>query len=328
MDYQFKPAWWMTNAHAQTILPRFFRPNLQLNYDIELLPTPDHDELELAWTKPQPKNNDKPLAIVLHGLEGNIDSFYAKGMMKALQLAGFDVVLMHFRNCGQKANKLARAYHSGETSDLDFVLCEIKSRFPNKPLMAVGFSLGGNVLTKYLGECKEHSKLDAAAVVSAPFALASSCKVIQTSCFKLYQKYLLDRLKKSTSRKLDHIRENLNLTAQQVNAIRDLWEFDNKITAPLHGFIDAADYYLKSSGKPYLKRIKTPTLVIHAQDDPMLSKEAIPTVQDVSRFVKLAVSKQGGHVGFIGGTNPLKPTFWLEQCIPDFFLQELKKRIK
>ncbi|MEI4548285.1 hydrolase [Pseudoalteromonas spongiae] len=328
MDQNFKPAWWMTNRHAQTILPRFFRPNLTLDYNIEEITTPDHDFLQLIWSSQHIAADDKPLAIVLHGLEGNIDSFYAKGMMKALTLAGFDVVLLHFRNCGQKANLQARAYHSGETSDLHFLVNILKQRFPSKPLMAVGFSLGGNVLTKYLGEYEDECQLDAAAVVSAPFALASSCKVIQKSCFKLYQKYLLDRLKKSTARKLDNIKESINLTAKQLENIYDLWEFDNKVTAPLHGFIDAADYYLKSSGKQYLKRITTPTLVIHAKDDPMLSQEAIPQKEDVSNAVKLMVSKQGGHVGFISGKNPFKPIFWLEQQVPHFFQQQLLGKLK
>ena len=313
----------MSNRHAQTILPRFFRPRLKLDYRLEEIPTPDDDFLQLIWSDKVICADEKPLAIVLHGLEGNIDSFYAKGMMKSLELAGFDVVLLHFRNCGNKANLQARAYHSGETTDLHFLINTLKTRYPKKPLMAVGFSLGGNVLTKYLGEHQDNSQLDAAAVISAPFALASSCKVIQKSCFKLYQKYLLDRLKKSTSRKIEHIKDTINLTAQQLENIYDLWEFDNKVTAPLHGFIDAADYYLKSSGKQYLKLITTPTLVIHAKDDPMLSAEAIPTTRDVSSAIKLAVSNKGGHVGFISGKNPLKPVFWLEQQVPHFFKQQL-----
>lgn len=325
MDHQFKPAWWMTNRHAQTILPRFFRPNLSLDYVLSELATPDGDFLQLAWSQPFSEQSEKPLALVLHGLEGNIDSFYAKGMMKALHLAGFDVVLMHFRNCGFKPNLLPRAYHSGETTDLRHLVCHLKHQFPHKPLMAVGFSLGGNVLTKYLGEFKENALLDAAAVVSAPFALASSCKVIQTSCFKLYQKYLLDRLKKSTSRKLEQIKETIELSKQQLDCIYNLWEFDDKITAPLHGFKNAAEYYQKASGKPFLKHIKIPTLVVHAADDPMLSAEAVPNPHEVSEHVTLAVSERGGHVGFIAGRNPFKPIFWLEKAVPDFFTQQLTK---
>ena len=126
MDYHFKPAWWMSNRHAQTILPRFFRPCLALDYSIEEIVTPDQDFLQLVWSTQQTVDEERPLAIVLHGLEGNIDSFYAKGMMKALHLAGFDVVLLHFRNCGGKANLQARAYHSGETGDLHFLISTLK----------------------------------------------------------------------------------------------------------------------------------------------------------------------------------------------------------
>jgi hypothetical protein len=323
MEYHFNPAWWMSNRHAQTILPRFFRPMMAFDYVTEEIATPDNDFLQLVWSSGEICQQDKPLAIVLHGLEGNIDSFYAKGMMKALELAGFDVVLLHFRNCGNKRNRQARSYHSGETSDLQFLINLLKTRYPDKPLMAVGFSLGGNVLTKYLGEHQDKSLLDAAAVISAPLALASSCKVIQKSCFSLYHKYLLGRLKKSTTRKINTIKDSLNMTAKQLESICDLWEFDNKITAPLHGFIDATDYYLKASGKQYLKFITTPTLLVHAKDDPMLSSEAIPSQTDVSPAVQLAVSNKGGHVGFISGSNPFKPVFWLEQQIPHFFKQQL-----
>lgn len=323
MNGSFKPAWWMSNKHAQTILPRFFRPNLALNVEYETLTTPDHDFLELAWTTPTIKSDTRPLAVVFHGLEGNIDSFYAKGMMKALHSSGFDVVLMHFRNCSKLANLLPRAYHSGETTDARYLFETLKARFPNKPLVAVGFSLGGNVLAKYLGEFKQHSLLNAAAVISAPLDLASSCQVIRKSLAKIYQRYLLGRLKKSTARKLPTIEQQIQLTSDELANINDLLEFDNRITAPLHGFQNAADYYQQSSAKPYLKDIATPTLIVHAHDDPMLSSQAVPLLEDVSEHVELAVSQKGGHVGFISGANPFKPVFWLEQKIPAFFKRTL-----
>ncbi|MDP4985566.1 hydrolase [Pseudoalteromonas tunicata] len=323
MNGSFKPAWWMSNKHAQTILPRFFRPKLALNVQFETLLTPDDDFLELAWTVPAAQNNTKPLAVVFHGLEGSIDSFYAKGMMKALQKQGLDVVLMHFRNCSTHANLQPRAYHSGETSDARFLFETLAARFPSKELFAVGFSLGGNVLAKYLGEFKQNSLLKAAAVVSAPFDLASSCQVIRKSGGKIYQHYLLGRLKKSTKRKLPKIASLLNINAEQLTNINDLLEFDDRVTAPLHGFKHAEDYYQQASAKPFLQHISTPTLIVHAADDPMLSTQAIPQPQDVSPLVELHVSNKGGHVGFISGRNPFKPVFWLEQQIPAFFKRYL-----
>jgi predicted alpha/beta-fold hydrolase len=317
MDYSFQSAWWMRNRHVQTILPRFFRPWQKVAVKFEELTTPDGDFLELAWAQQSYPN--APLAIVLHGLEGNINSFYAKGMLKALSQKGFNAVLMHFRNCSRAANRLPRAYHSGETADLGYLIHTLKQRYVDKPLYAVGFSLGGNVLAKYLGEQGHHSDLQGAAVISAPHHLSSSCQVIRRSCYGLYQKYLLDRMKHSFSRKLDTIGDVLNINAQQLNAIDDLWQFDNEITAPLHGFDGAEDYYAKASAQNYLKEIRTPTLVVHAQDDPMLSAQSVPQPEQVSDSVTLAVSQTGGPVGFISGNNPLKPKFWLEQAIPHYF---------
>ncbi|MBD1583566.1 hydrolase [Pseudoalteromonas sp. S16_S37] len=326
MDYSFNSAWWMRNRHAQTILPRFFRPLQKVPVKFEELTTPDGDFLELAWAKEQRPN--APLAIVLHGLEGNINSFYAKGMLKALTQKGFDAVLMHFRNCSRQANRLPRAYHSGETSDLGFLIHTLKQRYVDRPLYAVGFSLGGNVLAKYLGEQQTQSGLHGAAVISAPHHLSSSCQVIRKSCYGLYQKYLLDRMKRSFARKLDTITDVLTVDEQQLYAIDDLWQFDNLITAPLHGFENAEDYYAKASAQNYLKDITTPTLVIHAEDDPMLSSQAVPKPEQVSDNVTLAVSSTGGHVGFISGTNPLKPQFWLEKVVPHYFNELNQRKLK
>ncbi|WP_350628039.1 hydrolase [Pseudoalteromonas sp. CAL260-MNA-CIBAN-0059] len=319
MIHKFKPAWWMTNRHVQTIMPRFFRPFHHTRYQLEQLDTPDGDFIELAWSLPH--NETAPLAVVLHGLEGNINSFYAKGMMKALKKQGFAVVLMHFRNCSTEVNRLPRAYHSGDTADLSFFINHLKQLYPNRPLVAVGFSLGGNVLAKYLGEQQQQCPLSAAALVSAPYDLSASSDVIRKSLGKIYQKYLLDRMKKSMQRKLPQIEKQISLTPEQLMKIDDLLEFDNQLTAPLHGFENAHDYYRQASAMPYLKHIAVPTLIIHAKDDPMLSIKAVPSRQDVSEHVTLRISEKGGHVGFISGKNPFKPVFWLEQAVPRYFGQ-------
>ncbi|MBH0081235.1 hydrolase [Pseudoalteromonas sp. NZS11] len=321
MISQFKPAWWMTNRHVQTIMPRFFRPFHHTRYELEQLDTPDGDFIELAWSLPH--NETAPLAVVLHGLEGNINSFYAKGMMKALKKQGYAVVLMHFRNCSTEVNRLPRAYHSGDTADLAFFINHLKLQFPGRTMVAVGFSLGGNVLAKYLGEQSQACPLSAAAVVSAPYDLSSSSDVIRKSLGKIYQKYLLDRMKKSMQRKLPQIKQQISLTPKQLMKIDDLLEFDNQLTAPLHGFENAHDYYRKASAMPYLKDIAIPTLIIHAKDDPMLSIKAVPSRQDVSEHVTLRISDKGGHVGFISGKNPFKPIFWLEKAVPCYFGQHV-----
>lgn len=309
----------MTNRHVQTIMPRFFRPFHHTRYELAQLDTPDGDFIELAWSLPH--NEKAPLAVVLHGLEGNINSFYAKGMMKALKKQGFAVVLMHFRNCSTEVNRLPRAYHSGDTADLSFFINHLKQLYPNRPLVAVGFSLGGNVLAKYLGEQQQQCPLSAAALVSAPYDLSASSDVIRKSLGKIYQKYLLDRMKKSMQRKLPQIKQQISITTDQLMEIDDLLEFDNQLTAPLHGFENAHDYYRQASAMPYLKHIAVPTLIIHAKDDPMLSIKAVPSRQDVSEHVTLRISEKGGHVGFISGKNPFKPVFWLEQAVPSYFGQ-------
>ncbi len=321
MISQFKPAWWMTNRHVQTIMPRFFRPFHHTRYELEQLDTPDGDFIELAWSLPH--NEAAPLAVVLHGLEGNINSFYAKGMMKALKKQGYAVVLMHFRNCSTEVNRLPRAYHSGDTADLAFFINHLKQQYPDRAMVAVGFSLGGNVLAKYLGEENTNCPLNAAAVVSAPYDLSSSSDVIRKSLGKIYQKYLLDRMKKSMQRKLPQIKQQIPITTDQLMNIDALLEFDNQLTAPLHGFENAHDYYRKASAMPYLKDIAIPTLIIHAKDDPMLSIKAVPSRQDVSEHVTLRISDKGGHVGFISGKNPFKPIFWLEKAVPCYFGQHV-----
>ncbi|WP_282131142.1 hydrolase [Pseudoalteromonas aliena] len=325
MIHKFKPAWWMTNRHVQTIMPRFFRPFQHTRYELEQLDTPDGDFIELAWSLPH--NETAPLAIVLHGLEGNINSFYAKGMMKALKKQGYAVVLMHFRNCSTEVNRLPRAYHSGDTADLAFFINHLKQQYPNRLMGAVGFSLGGNVLAKYLGEQALACPLNAAAVISAPYDLSSSSDVIRKSLGKIYQKYLLDRMKKSMQRKLPQIKQQISLTPKQLMKIDDLLEFDNQLTAPLHGFENAHDYYRQASAMPYLKHIAVPTLIIHAKDDPMLSIKAVPSRQDVSEHVTLRISEKGGHVGFISGKNPFKPIFWLEKAVPNYFGQHVLNKV-
>ncbi|RZM73942.1 hydrolase [Pseudoalteromonas rubra] len=325
-ELSFQPAWWMRNRHLQTILPRMFRPTLKADVRYEHLETPDDDFLELAWANQG--DQQAPLVVVLHGLEGNINSFYAKGLLRALTATGLDAVLMHFRNCSRQVNRQPRAYHSGETGDLAFLLDTLKQRFVDRPLYAVGFSLGGNVLAKYLGEQGNNSLLDGAAVISAPYHLSSSCQVIRKSCFKLYQKYLLDRMKRSFARKFDQIEHALQIGRDEIQQIRDLWQFDERITAPLHGFKGAEDYYAKASAQPYLKQIATPTLLIHAADDPMLSSRAVPTADQISDQVTLAVSQRGGHVGFIAGRNPFKPVFWLEQIVPAYLHSLLNHRVQ
>ena len=328
IESHFKPAWWMRNAHMQTILPRFLRRKLKPPTIDETFELPDGDFVELSWSEPPQDNTDKPLVVLFHGLGGSINSFYASGMMRALTEKGWTVVLMHFRGCGKQTNRHARAYHSGETGDAKAFIEWLKDKYPERPLAAIGFSLGGNMLAKYLGETGKDSLLDAAVVISAPLRLAPCAKRINTRFSKVYQKYLLDMLKQALIDKVKHLKHSfpLKLGVEDIKAIKSMREFDQRITGPLHGFDGADDYYTRCSGVQFLHNVQTPTLIIHSADDPFMTPQVHPAHDDLSNFVSFELSRRGGHVGFIHGRNPLKPKFWLEQRAPEFIQSIWKQR--
>jgi predicted alpha/beta-fold hydrolase len=318
----FKPAWWLKNCHLQTIFAKYLAPNLQLLLTPERIDLPDGDELMLHWGERKP-DLQTPLVLLLHGLEGNFRSHYVRGMIHSLQQRGFATVLMHFRGCHGEANKLPRAYHSGDTSDAGFIISLLQQRFPGVSLAAVGFSLGGNVLMKYCGEQAENCPLQAAVAVSAPLQLSASADRINQGFSRVYQQYLLGRLKRTMQRKLQkHQPFPLPLTHTDIQKLRSIRQFDNLLTAPLHGFANAEDYYLRASAQPYLAKITMPCLLIHAKDDPFLAPSVIP--KQLQPPVQLLLSEHGGHVGFISGGLPWRPVYWLDVIVPNFLQQHLR----
>lgn len=319
----FKPAWWLKHAHLQTIFAKYLSPRKQQKTVAEILPLPDGDELQLNWMQPARVARDAPMVVILHGLAGNIQSHYIQNLLAHCRQQRWPAVVMHFRGCNGQPNKLPRAYHSGDTADLAWVLQEIQQRFEQQKLVAVGFSLGANVLVKYCGE-QQSNPLHAAVAVCPPLDLAASASRINQGSSRLYQRYLLNRLKQSTIAKLAQFPDfPLPLTVKQIKGLRSLVQFDEHFTAPIHGFSSAQDYYHKSSGKAFLRHIKIPTLVIHASDDPFLSSSVIPTADELSQHVQFEVTDGGGHVGFISGNSPLKPRFWLNQRVTDFIRQQV-----
>ncbi len=242
--------------------------------------------------------------------------------MQALLAAGFQVAVMHFRGCGGVPNLLPRAYHSGDSADPRWLAGQLRERFPATPLMAVGYSLGGNVLLKWLGEDGAQSLLSAAVSVSAPLDLHASSRRLQQGFSKVYQRHLLSSLKESLRRKA----KNPELASKmprldEARFFSSFRNFDDHFTAPLHGFRGVDDYYTRASSKPLLRQIEVPTLIIHAADDPFVCTSAIPEPHEISASVSLAISKQGGHVGFICGSL-WRPEYWLETRIPQFFLDK------
>jgi predicted alpha/beta-fold hydrolase len=314
---KFKPAWWLLNRHAQTIYPTLTRAVEAPVNCMERLELKDGDFIDLAWAvKGVPENS--PLVVLLHGLGGSIQSKYAAGLMQTFNAKGWRAVLMHFRGASEEPNRLARAYHSGETSDLTSLLQALAEREPHTKKAVVGFSLGGNVLLKWLGEQGQQSFIETAVAVSVPFKLRIIADQINRGFSRYYQTYLLRKLRAVFTRKWEKYNNPLQLSAADLENIRCFWTFDERITAPLHGFAHVHEYYRQSSSIHYLKNISTPTLVLHALDDPFMTKEALPNEEDLSPAVTLEISQRGGHVGFIAGNTPGKPVYWLEQRIPEY----------
>lgn len=323
---EFKPAWWLRNRHLQTIVPRFYKVPCDFTPIREEFELSDGDFVELVWTQ-KPTDPEQPIVLILHGLEGSIDSFYAKRMMNAVHQQGWIALLMHFRGCGEKVNRKAQSYHSGQTQDVTELVGYLNQKYAEFTKYAIGFSLGGNVLTKYVGEQTE-SGLAGSVVISAPLDLQICAKAIGEGFSKVYQKYLVDKLIHSTQQKISQFKDKFPLSVSQemLEKTKVLIDFDNMITAPLNGFKNAQDYYRKCSGNQFLKSCKTPTLIIHAKDDPFMTEAVIPSANMLSPNVRLEVSERGGHVGFLSGLNPFKPEFWTETRSIRFIQEMLARR--
>lgn len=316
----FKPAWWLPGPHAQTLFPFIARRRLTIATQRERLILPDGDFLDLDWALNAP--TQAPLVLVLHGLEGSLRSHYAAGLLQSLNRAGLRAVLMHFRGCSGEPNRLPRSYHSGETADLEWVVTLLRQREPDATLAAVGFSLGGNVLLKWLGEFGAHAKVDAAVAVSVPFSLAIAADRLDRGLSQIYQAYLLHKLRRSLRAKQARIK--LPLVLPDLNQLDSFRRFDDAVTAPLHGFAGVDDYYARASSRPFLMRITLPTLILQARDDPFMTPAILPSPADLAPAVRMELSPTGGHVGFIGGRLG-HPDYWLEQRIPTFLNEQLRQ---
>jgi predicted alpha/beta-fold hydrolase len=230
---------------------------------------------------------------------------------------------MHFRGCSGEPNRLSRSYHSGETGDLSYVLHLLRCRFPGPPLAAYGVSLGGNVLLKYLGESGSETPLSAAAASSVPFTLANAAMTLQEGFARLYQSYLLRGLIASMRAKLQRLSPPFPLP--DLDSLKTIYDFDDRITAPLHGFEGADDYYARSSSRQFLAGIGIPTLVLHALDDPFMTPAGIPCAAELAESVVLELSQQGGHMGFVHAGHAYLPRFWLAEHVPAWLHSRLDR---
>jgi len=312
----FKPAWWLTNAHAQTIYSSVRHPMEAPVNRVEKVDLPDGDFLDLAWSDAD-LPVDAPLVIILHGLGGCVNSSYVARFMHVFHQQGWRSVLMHFRGAGKELNRLPRAYHLGDTEDLNYLIDIFAKREPETKKAIVGISLGGNVLLKWLGERGEGSNIVTAVAVSVPFLLNKVANRMNEGFSRFYQMHLLNQFKTVFARKVDHFKNAPDVLKKAANC-NCFWTFDDQVTAPLYGFDNVHSYYRQCSCRQYLRKIATPTLIIHAMDDPFMTVDVLPSEDELSAAVTLELSKKGGHVGFISGNTPGSPVYWLDQRIPEY----------
>ena len=309
----FTPPAWLRGGHAQTVAGKFLRAEPVLALEPLRIRTPDGDFLDLE-VGPEPAPS-APVVLLLHGLEGSTRRGYMRQAMLALLEAGVRPVGMNFRACSGTPNLRPRFYHSGETGDLRQVLAMLRARMPGRAFGALGFSLGGNVLLRYLGETGPAAPglLRAAVAVSVPYDLAAAAGMLEAGGMgRFYTRYFLRSLRAKVRAKRALLESAIDV--ERALAARTLRDYDEVATAPLHGFRDAADYYRQASSGPVLGDIRVPTLLIHAADDPFLPADAVPAAAvERNPWLLGAFTRQGGHVGFIPAGAPLRRRrFWAE----------------
>lgn len=315
----YRPAWWLPGPHLMTMVPALARRVELPATRAERVELPDGDFVDLAWVGDG--RVGVPRVLVLHGLEGSLASPYVRGILGAIDARGWRAVLMHFRGTSGEPNRLARAYHSGDTADVRHVLDVLAARGEHVDA-AVGYSLGGNVLLKLLGEDRAASPLRAAVAVSAPLLLAPCADRLRRGASRVYDRWLLASL----VARLREKERRLGLTPVPQARLTCIRDFDEHVTAPLHGFAGADDYYARSSSRPFLRHVARPTLILHALDDPFMTPEVVPAADELAPSVRLELAPRGGHVGFVEGGNPLRPRYWLDVRIPAFLAEALGAR--
>jgi len=303
---KFQPAWWLRNPHAQTLWAAKVQPAAIPDSSIERITTPDNDFLDLQWGT----GKKAPVVVIFHGLTGSANSRYVRSIINRLNKLDISAVLMHFRGCSGQPNLTAGSYHSGHTTDIEWVIKEVATRYPNKPIFALGYSLGANALLKYLATHKD-IPLKFAIAVSPPLNLFEGAKRLDSGFSKLYQWVLLKQMKAALRHK-DKLYPHLNLSTLNYEQVRNFVEFDHQITAKLHGYESSDDYYHRASTLDDLIDIQTPTHIIFARNDPFFTERCIPTSdRQLSASVVFEVADHAGHVAFISGGIPLLGRDWL-----------------
>ncbi len=297
----FTPSWWAFNGHLHTVISSFSEVKTIHVERIEI-DTPDEDFLEIDLVD---LKNDQPIVALFHGLEGSSERFYIRKLMHDLQKTGFSSAALNFRGCGSRLNNQRRFYHSGETSDYMVFFSWIKSRFPEKPIYAVGFSLGGNALIKSLGEEGDYHPVTKSVAVSPPYDLKAGSLNLEHGFNKVYAYRFLRTLAEKLDQKRTIYPDLPTFDGKTI------YQFDDQVTAPIHGFDGADHYYDTCSSKRFLEDVKKPLLLIHSKEDTLCPLEFAPfNVIEESPFISTIFTKKGGHVGFISS-----PPNWLNETI-------------
>ena len=298
------------NGHVQTMIGAFLRRRHQTAFDHDRLELDDGDFLDLRWLR---QGRDR-LVILSHGLEGNAEQGYVRGMAAAANAASWDALAWNFRGCGDDPNRLVRLYHSGATEDLKPVIEHAAASYSRIAL--IGFSLGGNLSLKYLGEAPPHPAVIAGVAISAPVDLAASARMLdQRWSNRLYLRRFISSLIAKVEAKALRFPEQID--ARGSRALRTFQEFDDRYTSRLHGFRDAADYWQQASARQYLHQITVPALLLNALDDPFLAPECFPFPEaEQNRCLFLETPASGGHLGFLEYAGGLRP--WFEHRVTQF----------
>lgn len=322
-EHTYRPAWWVPGPHAQTLWGKFARRAIKLPTHVERWTTPDGDFVDVLRLTARP---ERPRFFLLHGLEGTVRSHYVSGLMSMAHERGWGADMLVFRGCGEEPNRARRFYHSGETTDLAFAIDHVIQEFPGSAILLCGVSLGGNVLLKWLGERGDSlpSQVRAAVGISVPFDLERGSRHISQGFARVYERHFLRTLRRKAMAKLDRFPDLFDRNA--LAHASTLYGFDDVVTGPVHGFLDAHDYYVQSSSIRLLHRIRRPTLLLSARDDPFLPEKVLDEVGAIAlnnRFITVEITPGGGHVGFVGG-SPWRPEYYAEQRTGRFLAMHLE----
>jgi predicted alpha/beta-fold hydrolase len=318
---QHRPAWWIPGAHLQTVWARLARSRRLITFRREVLTTPDDDDLALDHVDGPA---GAPRVLLLHGLEGSAHSLHTQGLAALVAAAGWNATVINFRSCARDPdqierrlrNRRPRLYHSGETEDLTFVVRTLTAREPGVSLGAIGFSLGGNVLLKWLGEQGAASAIRAAATISVPYDLGAAARFLERPVGRFYARHFMRRLRPKALDVLARFpQETAHIDAARIRAAKTFADFDQCLTAPLHGFASADDYYARASAHGYLAAVRIPALCISSDDDPFIPADSVARAREVaSASVELQISQWGGHTGFVSGSWPWRAIYWAEEA--------------